>query len=99
MSVIITVTNSGVSPEPVVEYLADSNTKVIKDDLLNAYGAGILKQGVYGVATDTLSAADYNYCVTMPRKFLLTSSLYCLVIMFLLYCLFVFAPHMNCFFL
>ena len=39
---------------------------VIKSDLKDAYGAGLLKQSNFGVTAENLQAGDYQFVVTVP---------------------------------
>jgi hypothetical protein len=49
--------------EPVVEYDPDCNTVAVKEELLRAFGPGILKRKINGrgVITEILSCGDYEY--------------------------------------
>ena len=53
----------------IVKYPEDANTKAVKDDLLGAYGAGILKQQEYGILTETLASGDYQYLPVQHGRF------------------------------
>ncbi len=47
-------------------YADGSNTVIVKADLRNAYGPGLLKQGGMGVTSEILPAGDYEYHLTNP---------------------------------
>jgi hypothetical protein len=42
-------------------------TKTVEDDLVAAYGPGILKQDGFGVDSETLNGGDYEYYLTKKR--------------------------------
>jgi hypothetical protein len=63
MTVTIRIVGDGYADNSV-KYDDNCNTARIERQLFNAYGQGILKQGDFGVVSDTLNGGDYEYHLT-----------------------------------
>ena len=58
----VTVVGRNVDVAPVF-YPEDSSTEAVKNDLVSAFGPGLLRRGVEGVLTPTLTG-DYDFHIT-----------------------------------